>query len=172
MFENAEVPVDDLPGTDDLDWKPLHPAYVRRLQVHALLFWFVLLAGAAVFTVFLHWLVVPTVLVWVAVIGLGIVNVVWPTVSVPRCGYVAREHDIVYRSGVLWRSVTAVPYNRIQHVETANTPLDRRFGLASLQLFTAGGAGGDLKIAGLDRKAAERLRVHVVGKAGASIESD
>ena len=83
----------------------------------------------------------------------------WPLLSVPKRGYVVRDKDILFRKGVVWRSVTAVPFNRIQHVETSNTPLDRKFDLATLQLFTAGGSSGDLKIDGLAARVAEQLRV-------------
>ena len=111
-------------------------------------------------------------------IHVGIVIVVmapfvgWPFVSVPRRGYVVRDRDIIFKSGVIWRSVTAIPYNRVQHVETSSTPLDRRFSLANLQIFTAGGSGGDLKIPGLAADTAERLRTYILEKVGASIEND
>jgi membrane protein YdbS with pleckstrin-like domain len=73
---------------------------------------------------------------------------------------------------VIWRSVTAVPFNRIQHVESSNTPLDRKYDLATLQLFTAGGSSGDLKINGLDIEIAENLRIFILGKVGAIVEND
>ncbi len=95
-----------------------------------------------------------------------------PFIAIPRMGFVVREKDIVYRSGVFWHKVTAIPFNRVQHVETSSSPLDRRFNLASLKVFTAGGAGGDLKIDGLGNERAEQLRALVLEKAGASIESD
>ena len=104
-------------------------------------------------------------------IAFAIVFVAWPRISVPRRGYVVRDKDIVFRSGVIWRSVTAIPYNRIQHVETSNTPFDRKFGVATLQLFTAGGSGGDLKIDGLGAEVAEQLRIHILDKVGGSIET-
>ena len=95
---------------------------------------------------------------------------IWPLISVPRMGYAIREKDIVYKSGVFWHTVTAIPFNRIQHVEKSSAPLDRRFGIATLQLFTAGGTGGDLKIHGLSTEVAENLRVFILDKVGASIE--
>ena len=81
---------------------------------------------------------------------------VWPLLDVPRRGYVVRDKDLVYKAGVLWRSVKAVPYNRVQHAETASGPLDRRYGLARLTVFTAGGSGGDLRVDGLSSDVAER----------------
>ncbi|MBT6208842.1 MAG: PH domain-containing protein, partial [Woeseia sp.] len=58
----------------------------------------------------------------------------------------------------------------IQHVEKSSTPLDRKFNLASLQLYTAGGSGGDLQIHGLPTRAAEKLRVFILDKIGSSLE--
>jgi len=171
MFQNPEIALDDLPGMEDLDWRKLHKDFVRRMQVQHALVALAPLAGATVFTVLLHALLIPTLFLWTLAVGFAIVFVSWPRISVPRRGYVVRDKDIVFRSGVIWRSVTAIPYNRIQHVETSNTPLDRRFGVATLQLFTAGGSGGDLKIDGLGAEVAEQLRIYILDKVGVSIET-
>ena len=96
----------------------------------------------------------------------------WPLISVPKKGYAVRDKDILYKSGVFWRTVTAIPFNRIQHVEKSSTPLDRKFNLASLQLFTAGGSGGDLQIHGLPARAAEKLRVFILDKIGSTLEKN
>jgi len=170
VFQNPEVALDDLPGMEDLDWQKLHPAFVRRMQVEHALIALAPLAGATFISVFLHFPLMQSTILWILAIGFAIVFVSWPRVSVPRRGYVVRDKDIVFRSGVIWRSVTAIPYNRIQHVETSSTPFDRKFGVATLQLFTAGGSGGDLKIDGLDAEIAEQLRIYVLDKVGVSIE--
>lgn len=171
MFQNTETALDDLPGMEDLDWQNLHPDFVRRLQVEHALIALAPLAGAMFVSVFLHFPVVRSTILWILAIGFATVLVSWPRISVPRRGYVVRDKDIVFRSGVIWRSVTAIPYNRIQHVETSNTPLDRKYGVATLQLFTAGGSGGDLKIDGLSADVAEQLRIFILDKVGGSIET-
>ena len=170
MFQNAEIPVDALPAAEDLDWQPLDPRYARCLQVQHALFALIPFVPLLIVSVALPQVLAWLSLGWAASIGLAVLLLAWPNVAVPRCGYVVRDRDIVFRSGVIWRSVTAIPYNRIQHVETSNTPFDRRFRLATLQLFTAGGSGGDLRIGGLPAGVAERLRIHVLRKVGASIE--
>ena len=43
---------------------------------------------------------------------------------------------------------------------------------ARLQLFTAGGSSGDLKIDGLSASVAEQLRIFILAKVGTSIEHD
>ena len=168
MFVNPEVPADALPAADDLDWQPLHPCFVRRLQAGALLRIGVLAAAAGA----IHFLATsgdggPVIravaglltAMWAVVAVLSASALIWPVIAVPRRGYVVREKDILHRSGVLWRSVQAVPFNRVQHTKTDSGPLDRRFGLANLSVFPAG-AGGH-KIRGLGADTAEELRVYV-----------
>ncbi|MBB0232944.1 PH domain-containing protein [Streptomyces calidiresistens] len=71
--------------------------------------------------------------------------------------YRERRDDLLIGRGVLWRQLTVVPYGRMQLVEVTSGPLDRKFGLARLQLHTAA-AATDATIPGLDPAEAERLR--------------
>lgn len=171
MFQNPEIAIDDLPDAENLDWENLHPRFVRRMQVQHGLIALAPLIGATAFTVLLPSPPLIIVILWALVVSFAVVFFIWPSIAVPRQGYTVRDKDIVYKKGVVWRSVTAIPYNRIQHVETSSTPLDRKFGIAALQIFTAGGSGSDLKIHGLGADNAERLRVYILDKVGASIEN-
>ena len=171
MFENPEIPLEALPNLESPAWERLHPRYVRCLQLQLLLGALIPFIPATIVSIFAPGPVFVKVLMWLIVLGVAAILLTWPVIAVPRRGYVVRGKDIIFRSGVVFRSVTAVPYNRIQHVETSSTPFDRKYGLASLQIFTAGGTGGDLKIGGLAKDVAEKLRLYILDKAGASIES-
>jgi membrane protein YdbS with pleckstrin-like domain len=81
-------------------------------------------------------------------------------------GYALREHDILYKSGWIWKRWVAVPYNRIQHVEIRRGPLEEMLDLRKLQIFTAGGASSDLNISGLAPDQAEQLRLFISVKTG------
>ncbi|MBT8102746.1 MAG: PH domain-containing protein [Gammaproteobacteria bacterium] len=171
MFHNPEIALEELPSADDVDWQALHPDYVQRIRLQVIIV--VAFIGVAITALNL----VPGIplLVFVALYTLlaifAIFLFMWPGIAIPRQGYAVRARDILFRKGVIWRSVTAVPFNRIQHVETSSTPLDRKYSLATLQLFTAGGSSGDLKINGLDKKVAEELRVFILGKVGNIVEN-
>ena len=171
MFQNPEIALNELPGTDDVQWQALDPAYkrLRRLQNSI----GIVAAAVPLVTIIVaaNLPLLPAVILSVCWIVFAALLLTWPGISLPKRGYVLRDKDILFRKGVIWRSVTAIPFNRIQHVETSSTPFDRKFDLATLQLFTAGGSGGDLKIDGLSTAIAEQLRVFVLEKAGASIES-
>ncbi|MGP4001838.1 PH domain-containing protein [Streptomyces sp. 8N706] len=71
--------------------------------------------------------------------------------------YAERADDLLLSRGVLWRELTVVPYGRMQLVEVTSGPLERRFGLASVQLHTAA-AASDARIPGLLPEEASRLR--------------
>ncbi|MEV0910978.1 PH domain-containing protein [Streptomyces hokutonensis] len=71
--------------------------------------------------------------------------------------YAERADDLLISKGVLWHHETIVPYGRMQLVEVTSGPVERHFGLASVQLHTAA-AATDATILGLDPAEAERLR--------------
>ena len=72
-------------------------------------------------------------------------------------GYVEREDDLYITHGVLFRSLVAVPYGRMQLVEVESGPLERAFGLATISLKTAS-AETNATIPGLTPEEAARLR--------------
>ncbi|MEQ8206366.1 MAG: PH domain-containing protein [Woeseia sp.] len=170
MFQNPDIPLDDLPATDKVQWERLYPRYVRAIRVASAAILVVIAITIAVLGYALNIPLVPVAVLYLALLIAAVITMIWPGIAVQRRGYVLRDKDILFRKGVIWHSVTAIPFNRIQHVETSSTPLERRFDLGTLQLFTAGGSGGDLKIGGLGRDVAEKLRVFVLNKAGSAIE--
>ncbi len=84
-------------------------------------------------------------------------------------GYVEREDDLYITHGVLFRSLVAVPYGRMQLVEVESGPLERAFGLATVSLKTAS-AETNATIPGLPPEEAARLRDRLteLGKSQAS----
>jgi uncharacterized protein len=101
-------------------------------------------------------------------IFLGIL--VWTLLITPRqaraYGYQLRRDDLVFRRGILWQRVVAVPYGRMQLVDITHGPLDRGFGIAQLKLVTAAASTG-VVIPGLRQDAAEELRDTLVDVAEA-----
>lgn len=62
------------------------------------------------------------------------------------------------RRGRLWQRDTRVPISRVQHLDLKRGPLERRFGLATLVVHTAGTRHSAVALQGLDVADAERLR--------------
>lgn len=79
-------------------------------------------------------------------------------------GYALRERDIVFKRGYIFRKTTIIPFNRIQHVSTAQGVLDKILHIATLQIFTAGGSGSDINIPGLEPQLAAVIKEAIVQK--------
>ncbi|GHE87728.1 PH domain-containing protein [Streptomyces fumanus] len=98
---------------------------------------------------------------WAAFALLPLAALAWGWVLLERnwrsWRYAERADDLLISRGVLWREETVVPYGRMQLVEVTSGPVERHFGLASVQLHTAA-AATDATIPGLDPAEAERLR--------------
>ena len=75
-----------------------------------------------------------------------------------RRKYVLRDKDVTYKSGVLIKKITTVPFSRIQHVEISEAPISRLFKLASLNVFTAGDSSNDLVIKGIKKEEALKIK--------------
>ena len=132
MFENAEIALDQIPRADDVEWQMLDARFKRMHQAACLLFMIPIAVALTLVTLLTPIPVAPAVVMWINWALITAFWLVWPLIAYPKRGYVVRDKDLLFRKGVIWRSVTAVPFNRIQHVETSHSPLDRKFGLATL----------------------------------------
>ena len=88
--------------------------------------------------------------------------------SVTAHAWAEREEDLIVKRGRLWRSVTVVPYGRMQFVEVSAGPLARAFGLASIQLHTAS-PGTDASLSGVRAADAETLRDRITSRGEARL---
>ena len=104
------------------------------------------LLAAALFGSFamLRWADVTTllgILPGLAVLVLAVFSVfVVPGVRWRRWRYEIRPDEVDLQRGVWWVSRTLVPLARIQHVDTRQGPLQRRYGLSTVVFHTAAGA--------------------------------
>lgn len=81
-----------------------------------------------------------------------------------RCRLLA--DGLLIERGVWWRSETFVPRARIQHTDVEQGPLQRRLGMATLEVYTAGTHASRLAVHGMDRDGALRLRDRLLGRGG------
>ena len=79
--------------------------------------------------------------------------------------YALREHDVLYKRGLIFRKTIALPFNRVQHSEINQGPIERNFNLAALEIFTAGGSQSDLTIPGLLNEDAQSIKAFIMEKA-------
>ena len=77
---------------------------------------------------------------WIAV-GVLAVLTLWTLWLIPRqvraMGYALAEDEFLIRKGIMFRSLTLIPFGRIQYVEVSEGPIARAFGIAEVKLHTA-----------------------------------
>ncbi|WP_229790453.1 PH domain-containing protein [Mycetocola manganoxydans] len=76
-------------------------------------------------------------------------------------GYQLRQDDLLFRRGIMWTRMVAVPYGRMQLIDINRGPVARAFGLAELKFVTASAATA-IVLPGLPAEEAEDLRDHLV----------
>ena len=69
----------------------------------------------------------------------GVIVGVVPGLRWRRWRYEIRPDEVDLQRGIFWISRTLVPLARIQHVDTRQGPLQRRFGLSTVVFYTAAG---------------------------------
>lgn len=105
------------------------------------------------------------VFVVLGVVAAGLlVNACFAVRRVRAIGYQLRADDLLFRRGILFERVVAVPYGRLQLVDVTRGPLLRALGLASVKFVTASAATG-VVLPGLPLAQAEALRDELVALA-------
>ena len=165
IFENPQVDIEALPSVGEVEFSKLAPNYRSVEYISTAIFFGFLLIGCVIayFNIpdRLSWLKILVFVVWVLVFSL---SMILAGKQYNRAGYALREKDVIYKHGVWWHTVTTVPFNRMQHCEISQGPIQSAFGLATLRIFTAGGTSSDMAIDGLSHKEALRIKDFVTGK--------
>ena len=163
FFQN--ITVTSFPDITKIEFKSINNKYLKVILIHVFLVF--LIVFVAVFIANYNGLFeILENLVW---LYLGILLIFIFTLTIKIKGfkkrkYAVREKDVSYKKGLFFRSLTTVPFNRIQHVEIDEAPVSRFFNLVSLSVFTAGDSSDDLKISGLLKEEALQIKEFISNK--------
>lgn len=165
-FENQQINTDNLP--DFVDTFPEKPDkdYLMIMYLTRGIF---LIVAALLVTIGSSYLpndefpiLKPVILVFL--LTFIFLNFITTNIAFKKKSFGVRQKDIIYRTGFLYSSVTIIPFNRIQHIEVTIGPVEKLFKLATLKIYTAGGAQSDLKIPGLKNEKAHKIKSFVISK--------
>lgn len=93
-----------------------------------------------------------------AALLLGALAIWMPKRRYRSWGYRLDEDELHIRSGLWVRTHTIVPAGRVQHIDVGQGPLERRFGVGTLILHTAGTRNSAVVLPGLGFEEAGRIR--------------
>jgi membrane protein YdbS with pleckstrin-like domain len=107
-------------------------------------------------------------LIWVlGTTALGWFSYRWAEIDYRHTAYRVDRDGIQIRSGVYWREISNVPRSRIQHTDVAQGPLERKYGLGRLVIYTAGTAHSRVVLPGLAHETALAIRDHLLPRESA-----
>lgn len=137
--------------------KRLHPDSIKVSRIsHTIGCLVMLIAGTVVSFLIGSWVVgsiVVAVVLFIFVLGF-----IWVKKSYLYTWYWLTEEGLYIQRGVLWRRKTLVPRNRIQHTDVGQGPLQRKFSIAKLVVYTAGTRDASVPLDGLSFDVANELR--------------
>lgn len=146
---------------ETVDWKPVSPRYVSLCLLTRSIWTLLLVAITALpalFTALLGWwnwapwayIGLPAL-----VLVLRVLSLILTTRQVRALGYSERADHLLIRRGLMFRSITTIPYGRIQYVDMESGPLESQRKLARITIKTAADSSS---LPGLDIQDATRLR--------------
>lgn len=146
------------------NWSPVDTAYLTSVRARfSIVFGLALIAA-----IFSAWLLPsPATYFCFAIIALLLGSflwlfLVWAPKTCARMLYLVRAQDINLQKGFMFWKLVSVSFNRIQHLEVRQGPIERAYDLATLVIFTAGTFASDLQIPGLTLANAQQLKAQLL----------
>ncbi|MCP2031582.1 membrane protein YdbS with pleckstrin-like domain [Okibacterium sp. HSC-33S16] len=163
--ENRGGPASDAPRRLDLphsEWRRVSPKYV----VVDLLGYGITAALVLIAALVMHVALDQRWIWWAAgpFLAVCLISGALAPRRIRSIGYQLRDDDLLFRRGIMWQRLVAVPYGRMQLIDINRGPVARAYGLAELKFVTASTATG-IVLPGLPVEEAEQLRDHLVAVA-------
>ena len=162
-FNNNTIDISTLPKFEETSLNPLQKDYFKVMLIRfGILFVLLLIGIITLYMVSIEELIKDKIIYFfIGWLVLLVLSFLYLKISFAKKGFALREHDVIFKSGVISETTTIVTNNRVQHVALHQGMLSRYFGLASIELFTAGGSASDLKINGLLLEDAKKVKESV-----------
>jgi membrane protein YdbS with pleckstrin-like domain len=165
-FTNETIDTSLLPKFEEVQFSKLHSKYLKVIFINLAIIIGVLILATTIFSIVKPELFTDRI--WL-ILGFSIplfsaLVIVFSIIGFKKKGYAFRNHDMLFRHGVVATNTIVIPYNRVQHVALHEGMVSRFFGLATVEVFTAGGSSSDIKIPGIKKEQAENIKQLLMGK--------
>lgn len=166
IFQNNLLDTELLPKVEDVPLIPVEKNYLKVMRLEWLIVSAIIITAMAILIFMIPpFQRFPAYLFFVAGTLLIIISYfILQTLSFKKRAYGLREKDIIYKNGVIIQQTSICPFNRVQNSSVSMGPLERKYKLATLHLYTAGSSGADLHIKGLKEEDAQRIKEFIAKK--------
>jgi hypothetical protein len=163
-FINETIDTAQLPKFEEVAFSILDANYWKVTVLNVFFFFLILGTGLGVLIFFNRGLLVFGVGILVAYFVFLFLILFLSRISFKKKGFAFRTHDVLFRHGIIATNTIIIPYNRVQHVALHEGFISRYFGLAKIEVFTAGGSASDIEIPGIKKEQAENIKQLLMGK--------
>ncbi|WP_207492070.1 PH domain-containing protein [Aridibaculum aurantiacum] len=159
-FSNVQIPLHELPQVEAADFQPLEKEYLQVQRITYIITTIIVLLALTAAIFFIDDLQQYEIIIPAAALFVIITIVGWlaTRLNYSFSGYAIREQDVLYRSGWFTRRTRIVPLNRVQHVSVQSGPIERKYKLASVSIYTAGAEQADFTIKGITNETAVQVK--------------
>jgi membrane protein YdbS with pleckstrin-like domain len=163
-FTNEKIDTKVLPRYEQVALTALQSKYWSVVVISITAVFAVVLIGVGVLLYLVDEVFDQKVLLFGGLALLFVLILLLSRVSFRKKAYAFRQHDVIYRKGIIATNTMVIPYNRVQHVALHEGLVSRWFGLAKVEIFTAGGVSSDIEIPGILKEEAEDIKQLLMGK--------
>ncbi|MFV8441916.1 PH domain-containing protein [Flavobacterium sp. LB2P44] len=159
-FTNETIDMRQLPKFEEVIFTNLHPKYLRVVLLNIAIIIGILILVPVLISIFKPELFSGRVwlILGIVIPILSLLIIVFSYIGFQKKGFAFREHDVLFRHGIIATNTIIIPYNRVQHVALHEGLISRYFGLAKIEVFTAGGSSSDIEIPGIKKEQAENIK--------------
>lgn len=163
-FTNETIDTSQLPKFEEVQFTALHPNYWKVTLINCFISILILCFGVLLGLTFIEELFgFQLQLISITIVLIGLI-LLFSRIAFRKKRFSFRNHDVLFRHGIIATNTIVIPYNRIQHVALHEGFVSRYFGLAKIEIFTAGGSSGDIEIPGIEKEQAENIKQLLMGK--------
>jgi membrane protein YdbS with pleckstrin-like domain len=163
-FTNTTIDITKLPRFETVEFQKLQSDYWKVILINKVIRYLILAAGIGAAPYFIEEIKIMIPYMWSAFVVLLALTFLFSRIAFLKKGFAFREHDVLFRDGIIATNTIIIPYNRVQHVALHEGILSRYFGLAKVEIFTAGGSSSDIEIPGIEKEQAEKIKQLLMGK--------
>lgn len=163
-FTNETIDTTQLPKYEEVEFSVLHPDYWKVILISLATFFLIVGIGGGILLFFDKELTPFILELSILYMVLLVIVIFFSRLSFKKKGFAFRNHDVLFRHGIIATNTLVIPYNRVQHVSLHEGLISRFFGLAKVEIFTAGGSSSDIMIPGIAKEQAENIKQLLMGK--------
>lgn len=161
-FTNEVIDLNELPKYEEITLENPDQKYWNVIVINICIFFLICGIALAILILFNQDVKIYQLAIGIGYLLLVIITFLLYSASFKKRGYALREKDVIYKSGIIAETTTIIPLNRIQHVALDEGLFSRFYSLATLEVQTAGGSSGHMRIAGIPLEKAKIIKEALV----------